>query len=315
MAIRSLWDRSVGSPSRLLRTTLSGVVVAGLGIVLTLGAHLVGLATASPPQTAAGKLAGRGGSLVICGGGPMPDSIRERFIELAGGRSAKIIVIPTAHLLADGPDAIRDLEPWKARGVVDVELLHTRSKETANSPEFVRPLAEATGVWFSGGRQRLVTDAYLGTEVERQLKALLARGGVIGGTSAGAAVMTRVMIERGWTKPETSEGFDLLPGAVIDQHFLKRNRLSRLLTVLSEHPELIGFGIDEGTALVFNCRSRLLNVMGNSYVVVCAPVPIGKAESSRLAILKQGDELNLATLEQFGELSQSIVQGINFDAL
>ena len=90
-------------------------------------------------------------------------------------------------------------------------LFHTRSRDEANDPEFCRPLADATGVWIGGGKQTALTSAYLGTEVERQLKAVLDRGGVIGGTSAGAAVMTRVMIASGRTEAVLSRGFDLLP--------------------------------------------------------------------------------------------------------
>ena len=134
-------------------------------------------------------------------------------------------MIPTAHDIADGPSVNTVLDPWKDKGAASVQLFHTRSREQANDAEFVRPLTEATGVWFGGGRQSYLTEAYLGTEVERQLKALLDRGGVIGGTSAGAAVMTRVMITGGRTTADVGQGFDFFPGAVVDQHFLKRNRL------------------------------------------------------------------------------------------
>jgi cyanophycinase len=235
------------------------------------------------------------GTLVICGGGETPETVRDRFVELAGGPQAAIVVIPTAHQVADTADAGSFLEPWKGKGAASVRLFHTRSRDLANDTEFVRPLTEATGVWFGGGRQNYLTDAYLGTEVERQLMALLERGGVIGGTSAGAAVMTRVMITRGRTTAEVGQGFDFFPGAVVDQHFLKRSRLSRLLSVLTDHPELIGLGIDEGTALVVSVRSRLLNVIGDSYVVACVRGPVG--QPARLEILKPGDQASLGSLK------------------
>jgi cyanophycinase len=282
-----------------------GVILLGAGAVAT---PVVNLATPSSEGTTRGKARASAparpvvapdapsGALVICGGGGIPDAVRERFLELAGGRRARIVVIPTAHPLADGPDAAAVLEPWKALGVTSVRLLHTRSRDEANDAAFVRPLAEATGVWFGGGRQNWLTEAYLGTEVERQLMALLDRGGVIGGTSAGAAVMTRVMIARGRAKAEVSQGFDFFPGAVVDQHFLKRNRLGRLLSVLVDHPNLIGLGIDERTALVVDVRNRLLNVVGDSYVIACVPGPAGSP--ARLEILKPGDEANLAGLRE-----------------
>ena len=94
-----------------------------------------------------------GGSLVICGGGKIPDPVRDRFIELAGGPSARIVVIPTASAFADGPNVDRAIEAWKGRKVESVQLLHTRSRKQADDPEFVRPLTEATGVWIGGGKQ------------------------------------------------------------------------------------------------------------------------------------------------------------------
>jgi cyanophycinase len=232
---------------------------------------------------------------VICGGGVIPEVVRARFVELAGGPEARIVVIPTAHRIADTPAVKTILDPWMTRGAASVQCLHTRSRDVANTAEFVQPLKEATGVWFGGGLQSAVTQVYLGTEVERQLSALLERGGVIGGTSAGAAVMTRVMISRGRTTAEVDKGFDFLPGAVVDQHFLRRNRLSRLLSVLTDHPDLVGLGIDERTALVVNIRSRRMNVIGESYVVACVPGPAG--QPARLDILKPGDEASFARLE------------------
>lgn len=316
MPIRPEWGRPSGPAPRKFRVLLFGVILLGAGVVATLGANLAILAISSPEETmtqARPDSAAQGGALVICGGGGIPDTVRERFLELAGGAQARIVVIPTAHPLADGPNASAVLLPWKTKGVASVQLLHTRSREEANDAGFARPLAEATGVWFGGGRQNWLTEAYLGTEVERQLKALLDRGGVIGGTSAGAAVMTRVMIARGRTKAEVSQGFDFFPGAVVDQHFLKRNRLGRLLSVLIDHPNLIGLGIDERTALVVNVRSRLLNVVGDSYVIACVPGPIGSP--ARLEILKPGDEANLANLWDAKGPGLAIAPPIDLEAL
>ena len=123
------------------------------------------------------------------------------------------MIIPTAHGSADGPDVSKALLPWNGRHVASVQLLHTRSRKEADDPQFVDLPTKATGVWIGGGRQDLIVNAYLGTEVETQLMALLARGGVIGGTSAGAAVMSRVMISSGRTEAKLGQGFDFLPGA------------------------------------------------------------------------------------------------------
>ena len=225
---------------------------------------------------------------MICGGGGLPESVRREFVRLAGGPKAKIVVIPTASSDADGPAAevAEFLEPWNKMGAASVVLLHTRSRAKADDPAFSRPLEDATGVWFSGGDQSRVTEVYLGTAVERALHAVLGRGGVIGGTSAGAAIMSRVMITGGREKATVGTGFGFLPGTVVNQHALKRSRINRLLGVLADHPELVGVAVDESTALVVN-QGRW-QVMGDSYVVVCRSP--GGGRPIRIDVLHDGDQ-------------------------
>jgi cyanophycinase len=231
------------------------------------------------------------GALVICGGGGLPESVRKEFVRLAGGPKAKIVVIPTASEDADGPPATlaEYLEPWTKRGVASAVLLHTRSRARADEAWFIRPLEEATGVWFSGGDQSRVTEAYLGTAVDRALRAVLDRGGVLGGTSAGAALMSKVMITGGQAKATVGTGFGFIPGVVVDQHALRRSRLNRLLGVLADHPELVGVAIDESTALVVHQGNW--QVMGNSYVVACH-VP-GGGQPVRIDVFHDGDRGSL----------------------
>jgi cyanophycinase len=285
---------------------LCGLLVAGAGTALTGGLKTKPASTKTPPLLAANAVLKptsletirhpAGGSLVICGGGKLPGPIRDRFCTLAGGPDARIVVIPTATARADHADYLAHvLDDWRACGARSVDLLHTRSRETANTTDFVAPLAEATGVWLTGGDQSFLTRAYLGTAVQKQLKALLSRGGVIGGTSAGAAVMSGVMITGGQTKASVGEGFDFLAGAVIDQHFLKRNRVERLVGVLGSHPNLVGLGIDEQTALVVDVQEHHLSVIGDSYVVAC--VPDSQHNSVRLKFLKSGDQTALSDLK------------------
>ncbi len=242
--------------------------VAGAGLALA-------VALLAVPSTGAQEKAPRerirpsgiDGALVVCGGGKLPDAVFERFLTLAGGEKAHLVVIPTASESADNEPDEKHLAPWKERKLASAVVLHTRSRKTADGDEFVEPLRKATGVWFGGGSQARVADAYLGTAVEKELHALLKRDGVIGGTSAGAAVMSRVMIASGNPDAKVARGLDLLPGAVIDQHFRKRERETRLFGVLDRNPGLVGFGIDEGTALVV--RGRQLRVVGDSTVTVC----------------------------------------------
>jgi cyanophycinase len=226
------------------------------------------------------------GSLVIVGGGAIPNSVRVRFMALAGGKAAKLVIIPTASSAADRREEENGyLEPWKRFSPESLALLHTRSRATADGPVFGRPIAEATGVWLDGGDQTKLVAAYRGTRLERELKSLLARGGVIGGTSAGAAVMSDVMIEGGNPSPQVGRGFGFVTSAVVEQHFLKRNRMNRLLEVLSSRPHLIGIGVDEGTAFVL--EGDTWSVIGRSYVVACEVDQGGKP--IRFATFGDGD--------------------------
>lgn len=228
------------------------------------------------------------GALVIGGGGLLPDDVLERFVELAGGKSGRLVLIPTASSDDGSKDHEKLRSSWTKHMPAVVEVLHTRSREEANQEAFVAPLRKATGVWFGGGQQSRIAEAYIGTAVERELQALLLRGGVVGGTSAGAAVQSRLMITGGNPIATTGVGFDLLPGAVIDQHFLQRNRKPRLLQVLKENPGHVGFGIDEGTALIV--RHRHLEVLGKNRVTVClAPSSSRPAREMELAAGQKAD--------------------------
>ena len=232
------------------------------------------------------------GSLVICGGGDVPDSVMLRFIELAGGPAARIVFIPTAAEGADSDEADEDLLFFRQQDLGCLSVLHTRDRQVANHPDFVRPLQAATGVWLAGGCQRMLADVYQDTRVDQELRRLFQRGGTIGGISAGAAVMSPVMIRGGRRNPETGPGFGLLPGTVIDQHFLARGRQDRLLRVLAANPGLVGIGIDEGAALIV--QGSHLSVMGDSCVVTCLAASANWPEEVHQ--LSPGDEDDLTRL-------------------
>ena len=256
---------------------------ARLTVILVLAAALGWLPTTSGGDDPARPR----GALVIVGGGGMPDPIRDRFVALAGGKQvAKIVVIPTASASADDPaEEAGFLDPWRRHEPLSLRLLHTRSRARADDPGFTRAIDEATAVWFSGGDQSKLTAAYLDTAFHRSLRALLARGGVIGGTSAGAAVMSEVMIEGGDPRAKVGRGFGFLPRAVVDQHFLRRSRLDRLLGVVTDRPDLVGLGIDEATALVV--EGDRWSVVGRSYVIACAAGRDG--QPPRFASFGDGD--------------------------
>ncbi|MEO8497299.1 MAG: cyanophycinase, partial [Planctomycetota bacterium] len=234
------------------------------------------------------------GKLLICGGGELPERILDRFRELAGGDAARLVIVPTASDVVNEKTDQKIIEFWRGWNVASVQILHTRSKEEANTPEFVAPLKEATGVWFGGGSQSRIAEAYVGTAVESELQALLERGGVIGGTSAGAAIQCKLMIASGNPEAILKTGLDLLPGSVIDQHFRQRDRQPRLVRVLTEHPGYVGFGVDEATALLVDGRG--LEIIGDNCVTVC--LAAGEGREALAQELKEGNVADLTALRR-----------------
>lgn len=234
-----------------------------------------------------------GGSLVIAGGGHLPPEIRRRFLALAGGLDRTILVIVPAFV-ADAGQIESLCEPWRELGLKRVQVLQAGSRDEANLATFGQSLDEATGVWLSGGQQERLSALYAGTLVEAKLQSLLERGGVVGGTSAGAAAMTKVMIEQGTDEASEGRGFDLLRDAIVDQHFLRRSRLNRMIGLLDAHPDRVAFGIDESTALVVQVQKGRLGVIGSSYVMAC--IPKTEAGTRRFEIMKPGDHIDIAGL-------------------
>lgn len=240
------------------------------------------------------------GSLVIVGGGSLADpTILRRFITLAGGPSAPIAVIPTAQEADEPPPSFAYFQDLIAAGALNLTLLHTRDRAVANSDEFTRPLHLAQGVWLSGGRQWRLADAYLNTRTHDALRGVLSRGGVIGGSSAGATILGSCLV-RGDTRGnelmigDHQEGFGFLRGVAIDQHLLKRNRQFDLIEVIEAHPELLGIGLDESTAIVV--RGDSFEVIGRSYVAIYDPRAELRAGAS-FYFLTTGDRFNLRTRE------------------
>ncbi len=240
------------------------------------------------------------GALVIVGGGGFPDDIRDRFLELAGGKKGHLVVIPTASEFEVQTQNFLSYKYWQTQGLASVSLLHTLDPKEANDPSFVKPLKNATAVWLDGGDQTRLAKAYHGTAVEKELRRLLAQGGVIGGTSAGASIMSDVMIAGGERQVHVGEGFGLLPNVVIDQHFQNRKRQKRLLRVLASHPKCLGLGIDEETAVVV--KGHTFTVLGKANVTVCLPPAEG--DESNVKLLKPGEVGDLF------QLSRSIVSRV-----
>ena len=196
------------------------------------------------------------GSLVIVGGGSLSAEITNRFIELAGGPAAPIVVLPIAAGDELSGDEASDTRLFARAGATNVKSLRARRREEVESPEFAAALSAAKGVWFNGGRQWRFVDAYMGTKAEELFRGVLERGGVIGGSSAGASIQSQYM-PRGsplgnldMLADGYERGLGFLPGVAIDQHFTQRKRHRDMSGLVLRYPQLLGIGIDESTALV-----------------------------------------------------------------
>ena len=193
---------------------------------------------------------------MVVGGGALGSDIYGRFIQLAGGPDSLIVVIPTAGgapaYTADDPSAI----PFRAEGAKNVVVLHTTDRAVANSDSFIAPLKRAGGVWFPGGRHYRLVDSYAGTKAESLFHDVLARGGIVGGTSAGASIQGSFLVRGApsnnnaiMAHPDYLKGFGFLRGVAIDQHVVARQRLPDLAdSIIPRWPHLLGISEDEGTA-------------------------------------------------------------------
>jgi len=224
------------------------------------------------------------GTLFLVGGGPTQADLDSVFVQRAGGTAARIVVIPTAGV-ERGDETMLQADKWAhTLGADHVTVLHTTSREMANSEAFVLPLRDATGVWLSGGEAGRILVSYLGTRTETELLAVLARGGVIGGTSAGALVWgseTEVFRAPADGSPfqmgnadsllvgdPHAVGFGALRNIVIVPHFAEFRMQPSFEKTLAAHPYLLGIGIDEATA--FEIHDNVGMVMGRGNVRIGA---------------------------------------------
>jgi cyanophycinase len=217
------------------------------------------------------------GHLVIIGGGEdrkRDKEILSRFVELAGGKDAKIVVITAASSITDEMWEIYD-QAFGDLGVRERMHLHLQSRQDANSAEHIKDVKDATGIFMTGGDQKRLLAIIGGTALDAEMHAALKlRGACIGGTSAGASAMSGHMLAQGRAElhPEKGSvslgaGLGFLHRVVVDQHFSERQRLSRLLSVVAQNPYLQGIGIDEDTALVIE-RGIGIEVLGEGAVTI-----------------------------------------------
>jgi cyanophycinase len=240
----------------------------------------------------------RTGSVMVVGGGQMGPEVLARFIELAGGPNALIVDVPTAG--SDSVDITDVGRALRSAGARNVIVYHTTSRTVADADSFVAKIASARGVWFDGGRQFRLVKSYAGTKSERAFQAVLDRGGVVGGSSAGASILGDYLVRgapsndnRLFNHPQYLKGFAYLRGVAVDQHVVARERLPDLHDSLtSRRPDLLGISEDEGTAWVV--RGDSAEIIGRNKAFVYNGRDANDAGRPFLT-LRPGDRYNLAT--------------------
>jgi len=244
--------------------------------------------------------------LVLIGGGPRPSRALSTFVEWGGGAGARVLVVTWAA--RDPKEALeafrRDLEPYHPAAVRGVPAAPLDAQGKAVLRE---DLAWATAVYFTGGDQDLIMDVLRDRSLLEQVRARYDEGAVFAGTSAGTAVMSAITITGDGDRTvidgdevETRAGLGLLPGVILDQHFIRRQRQNRLFGLVLKHPELLGLGVDEGTALLVR-GNREVQVVGASRVVVVEADAEG--DGMKIALLAPGDTFDLKAKKRLARLA------------
>jgi cyanophycinase len=255
------------------------------------------------------------GALVIAGGGGMDGTgIIERFIKLVGGPEKKFVIVPTAGGNKNQDGTVRVFKEdqviatWLKRGLKNVKMLHTHDPKLADTEDFVKDLKDADAVWFSGGRQWNIVDSYMNTRTLREFHKVLERGGVIGGSSAGATIQGDYLVRGAVAgpevmmtpEPEHDKGFAFLRRSAIDQHINARNRWDDLIPVIQKYPNLLGIGLSEGTAIIVT--GDTFEVMGKWKVAIHDNARPYQPWEKPYYVLSAGDVFNMKTrkIEKLG---------------
>src|SRR5215831_16503066 len=287
---------------------------------LTCAALALSIASLTPPASrqAAAEAPEYGpakGTLLIVGGGTLTGSgINEKFIELAGGPEKNFVIVPTAggnrdakgELIAYDEQTI--VAPWVKLGLKHVRMLHTADPKVADTEAFAAVLRTADAVWFNGGRQWNIVDSYANTLTYREFHHVLERGGVIGGSSAGATIQGEYLV-RGDTsgpnvmmtaEPTHQEAFAFVRKVAIDQHINTRNRWDDLIPVIQKYPNLLGIGLSEATAIIVH--GDRFEVTGAWKVAVHDDTRLYQPWEKPYYVLSAGDVYNMKTrrIEKLG---------------
>lgn len=241
------------------------------------------------------------GTLVIVGGNLKDAAIYDRFIQLAGGPDANFVIVPTAGGNKNPDGSIRVYKEedvvaaWKKRGLKNVTMLHTHDPKVADTEEFVKNLRQANAVWFDGGRQWNCVDSYMNTLTLKEFHKVLERGGVIGGSSAGATIQGDYLVRGAISgsqvvmapEPEHQKAFAFLRRSAIDQHINARNRWDDLIPVIKKFPDLLGIGLSEDTAIIV--KGDTFEVMGSWKVAIHDNTRLYQPWEKPFYVLSAGD--------------------------
>lgn len=213
--------------------------------------------------------------------------VLKRFVRLAGGRDARVVVIPTASSMAQEAFEVYQ-SVFGRQHVSDISLVNPQDRQEAADPALIEAIDNATGVFVTGGNQLKLGQLIVGTPVHDAITRAYHRGAIISGTSAGASVLSQFMISMGeegvvprQRVSQVSAGMGLLPGVILDQHFGQRTRYARLLSLIAASPSLLGVGIDEDTAAEI-VNERTMTVVGSGAVyIVDARAAVSDAHEAR----------------------------------
>ena len=246
------------------------------------------------------------GKLIIIGGGSIPDSLFEFFAADCGGKNQPVVYIPTATTDEEFIQKGEHLIKFTSRGYTNLSTIHTRDKKEADNPKNIELMRNAKGLFFGGGDQQLIADAYAGTKLYDEFIALLNRGGVIMGTSAGATIMGSLMVG-GDARDDISKkynfnpAFSFMTNTALDQHVLARNRQFDLISVIENYPGTLGIGMDESTAIIVEAGQ--FKVWGKSYAMLYDPMDWAAQKNKWGRVLKpfkmmaSGSSFNFVTRE------------------
>ena len=299
-----------------LFTRLGALSVAAMSFALgACTSAAPGAAPVAPSASRTPSVGPAAGAVMVVGGGAQGPEVYAKFIELAGGPDAVIIDVPTAG--GDSIDLTTAGRAWKNAGAKNVVILHTTDRKIADADTFAAKVAKAGGVWFDGGRHYRLVDSYMGTKTQKAFEQVLARGGVIGGSSAGASILGDYLVRgapsndnRIFNHPKYLKGFAYLRGVAIDQHVVARERLPDMFDSLtSRRSDLLGISEDEGTVWVV--RGDEATIIGRNKAFVYNGKDATDPGKPFLT-LRPGDKYNLASRRVVARAITSTAQTTKF---